>query len=88
MSACKVAVVLSDFNCTRIFFSTGFRKKTCNVKVNETPSSCFVRTDRRTDRRDIDNSRFSQFNEKHLRTQALFIHNWHDFGPDIGLFEV
>lgn len=50
-SARKIAVVLSDFNYTRIFFSTEFRKeKNCNVKLNENPSGCFMRADKRTDR--------------------------------------
>ena len=60
MSVCKVAVVLSVFDYTGIF-STEFRKKNCNVIVNENSSSgsrvvLWVRTDGQT--RDEDNRRF------------------------------
>ena len=36
---CRVAIVLSDFNYTRIFFRQSFEKETRNVTLNENSSS-------------------------------------------------
>ena len=53
-SSCKVPLLLADFNETLIFLQ--ILEKYSNVKFQANPSSCSMRTDRRTDRYDVANS--------------------------------
>jgi hypothetical protein len=70
----KYPLFQSDFNVTRIF-STDFRKKIkykiSRKSIKREPSFFFMRTDRRTDRHDEANSRFSQFYENALKRQRF-----------------
>jgi hypothetical protein len=65
-SSCKVPVLLLDFNETYIFW-IGFRKTfKCQISRQSVQwePSCSMWTDRRADRHDVANSRFSQFRER------------------------